>query len=266
MKRSIFMEDTAVSESLGYILIAGILLLSFAIIFVIGYPIYNGYIDGGHMKNMEDSFSIVAYNGNNVAMLNSPTASSELKMYGGNLATRGEGLITVTCYEWDGTNFNQKGDPYSLTFNIIEYSKGTDKIAYIGGSVCRLGQTGSVMLREPEIYEDETDKTVVMSIVNLYDSEISIAGDGPMRIAFTTPYYSKMAQTVISPTSTKVEQVDRIEINIKSDYGNSFRGFFQDRLGYDLDSVDADGTINLHKDYSDATLYYMQCKVTVEAK
>ena len=47
-----------------------ILLTSFVLIFTIGYPIYNNYVDSGHMQNAEKSFSILASNANTVASRN----------------------------------------------------------------------------------------------------------------------------------------------------------------------------------------------------
>ncbi len=66
--------------------------ISFAIIFTIGYPVYNSYIDNNHMENVEKSFYILAQNANLVAMQKSILTSSELKMYGGTLATRDTGI------------------------------------------------------------------------------------------------------------------------------------------------------------------------------
>ncbi len=57
-------SETGMSECLGFLLICTILFISFVMIFAIGYPIYNNYVDNGHMQNVEKSFSILASNAN----------------------------------------------------------------------------------------------------------------------------------------------------------------------------------------------------------
>lgn len=266
MRGILLKNDTAVSESIGFILITGILVASLGIIMATGYPVYTTYMDNAHMQNIEDSFVIIAYNGNNVALLHAPTSSSELKVYGGNLMTAERGAITITCLKADGS---QAAAPQTAAVKALEYSKGTQKVAYVLGSVCKNDLTYSVMLREPEIYHTynslNNPDTLSIQLIDLDDSSISFSGTGTTRLKFSTIYYSKMVQTVYSPPMTNISEVRRINVAIKSEYGTGLRDYFRDQLGYTVDTTGADGTVNLHREYpSDIVVYYMQNKVRVE--
>jgi len=255
---SLKLSDTAVSQTIGYVLIAALLTLSFIIIFAVGYPAYNNYVDNGHMRNMEESFDIMSYNGNNVAMHNNPYATSEMKIYGGTLAMREAGYMNISYY-------NSTSGPVTLsnnTLTILEYSKGDDRVAYIDGSVCRYTGDSSVMLKEPQIYGD--DDTFVITQITLYDSAVSFGGNTLARIYFFTPYYSKMMQTVTYPPALRQENVNRIEINLSGDYKDSFGRYLSDRYGFTL-TEKANGEIMASKAYPGGIdLYYSQSYLMVE--
>jgi hypothetical protein len=96
-------SDAGVSESLSYIIIFGIYLTALAIIFAIGYPMYNNYVYQSHMENMVQGFDLVSENGNNVALLKTPYQQSELKLYDGTIALKSVGnfscnAMRTLCY------------------------------------------------------------------------------------------------------------------------------------------------------------------------
>lgn len=256
---SIKFSDAAVSQTIGYVLIASLLTLSFIIIFAVGYPAYNSYVDNGHMRNMEESFDIMSYNGNNVAMHNNPYSTSEMKVYGGTLATRESGYMNISYY-------NSTAGPVTLCNNsltILEYSKGIDRVAYIDGSVCRHFGDSSVMLKDPQIFGD--DDTFIITQITLYDSAVAFGGNSLVRIYFYTPYYSKMMQTVTYPPALRQEDVTRIEIKVSGDYKDSFGRYLRDRYGYTLTET-ANGEIMASKAYPGGIdLYYSQSNLMVEA-
>lgn len=236
-------SEAAVSESVGYMLVGFILLLSFVLVYTIGYPIYNSYVESGHMQNIEKSFSILALNGNGVAMQNSPFSSSELKMYGGTLATRDTGYINISYYS-DTSGSNLLGyNNSSLT--AIEYFKGTDRVAYIDGSVCKATLNGAVMLQEPEFFSN--GNMLFIPTIVLYESDVSLAGNTLARITFLTPYYSKMAQTVTTPGLVKYE-VYRVSISLSGDYKKCFSDYLQAEFGF-TESPGANGELILSKSY-----------------
>jgi hypothetical protein len=258
MRGSLYRSETAVSESIGFILVSGILIISFGIIFAIGYPLYNSYIDGGHMNNIQQSFNILAFNANSIALQKSPFSTSEIKMYGGTLTTREAGYINISY-----TDVSHKLYFNNTTLTMLEYSKGPEKMAYIEGSVSRLGPTGSMMMKDPEIY-NSTD-TLIIPLITLLDSNLTVAGNGPVQISFLTPYYSKMAKTVASPAMAYFPGIEKIDITVSSEYSHAFSDYFN-RLDFSVSS-ETNGQVKLTKSFSpEINLYIMQCYLTIEAK
>jgi hypothetical protein len=243
-------SDRAVSESLGFILICMMIFISFTMIFAIGYPMYNNYVDSNHMQNVEKSFHIVASNANLVAMQKSILASSELKMYGGTLATRDTGILNVTYYDINDDLIGSN----EITLSALEYSKGTDKVAYVDGSVCRSGLSGAIMLQNPEISDHAG--MVLIPMISLYNSEVSIAGNTLARIEINTPYYSKYRSLVRSPKPIVINDVKKISINITGDFAPCFRSYFQDNLEFTPDTG-VNGEPLMSKTYSSTTKLIM---------
>jgi hypothetical protein len=219
----------------------------FAIIFAIGYPIYNSYVDSGHMQNIEKSFSLLSYNANLVAMQKLTISSTEIKMYGGTLATRDTGALSLNIlYYGDEAGTNLIGSSGNLNLSTLEYSKGTTRVAYIDGSVCRYDVNGAIMLKEPEVING-TD-FLLIPMINLYESRASIAGDTLARITFMTPYYSKSSQKIGSLGPYTVPNVKNVTIKMDGDYGPCFSRYFQEKFGFE--PAGANGVLTLSKTYS----------------
>jgi hypothetical protein len=219
----------------------------FTLVFAIGYPAYNSYVEDGHMQNMEKSFSLLSYDANLVAMQKLTISSTEIKMYGGTLATRDTGALSMNIsYYRDEDGTDLIGSSGNFDLSALEYSKGSNKLAYIDGSVCRYGPGGTIMLNEPEI-TNGTD-FLLIPMVNLYQSKVSIAGDTLTRITFMTPYYSKYSQVIGSLGPETVPDVKNVTIRMSGDYAPCFSRYFHEKFGFQA-SAGANGMINLSKEY-----------------
>ncbi len=260
--RSALKSSEAVSESLGFILIATVLFISFAMIFAIGFPVYNNYVSDGHMQNIEKSFFLLAQNGNQVAQQKSMVTSSEMKMFGGTLAIRDAGTMNISYYS-DQAGTNLIGTSGAFNLSTLEYSRNNDHVAYILGSVCRAGLQGSIMLRDPEVSSDS--EMLLIPMINLYQSEASISGDTLTRISFMTPYYSKLYQTIVSPEPVTAPGVQNVTIEITGDYAPGLGGYFEERLGF-TESTGPGGVLVLSRTYTpgiDLTLTKSDVSISV---
>ncbi len=258
--RPLHHNSDAVSESISFILLTAIMLLAFFAVYSAGLPAYNSYIDQSHMANVEQSFSIIAYNGNTVAMHKSPFSSSELKIYGGTLATRDAGYMEISYYgDTGGTSLIGSNN---TTLRVLEYTKGEDRVAYIDGGVCRDYQSGSVMLVDPPIHS--SPDSLIMPTITVYNSNVGVAGNGLTRILFLTPYYSKMSQTISLPTVAHFD-VKRVDVKMKNDYADAFGRYFVDTFGFTR-SGGPDGEVIVSKSYpSGIRLQLIQSYLTIEA-
>lgn len=251
-------SDRAVSESISFVLLTAILLIAFFVIYLTGLPVYNSYIDQSHMSNIEQSFDIIAYNGNTVAMYQSPFSSSELKVFGGWLATRESGYMNISYYGAGGNLIGYN----NTTLTMLEYTKNTDRVAYVDGSVCRYYPDGSVMLGEPEVFS--SPDSLIVPMITIFNSNVSVAGQGLTRISFLTPYYSKMSQTIAVPSVASFP-VRKVIIALNGDYARPFGQYFTETHGF-TQSAGPGGEVILTKTYpSDVKLQITQSYITVQA-
>lgn len=237
-------SDAAVSESIGYVIISGILCSLLAIIFLMGYPLYNNYVDQSHLQNMMEGFDLVSENGNNVALLKTPYQQSEIKLYGGNVGIRGVGTMRVQYFaDLAGTTpvaptggSSTTGD--SVALRALEYSKDDSTIAYLLGGVFKRDEHTYPVIKKPDIYSyTRADGTPVLylPLISLYENTYSLAGTTLARISFGTLYYSKKNQTVSQPVFNIYDHVRLVKITLESDYNDCLYTYFHDEWGFDKD-------------------------------
>ena len=272
MPGPMFRSDDAVSVSVGYIIIIGILLTTLVIIFAIGFPLYNNYVDQSHLQNMAEGFDLVSENANNVAMLRTPYQQSELKLYDGTIALKDAGNILVQCYfkAGDGTyhqivptgGYSASGD--SMEMRMLEYSKDNVSIAYLLGGVFKKDMYAYPVLKKPEMYtftreninpgdgsRVEGTPVFIMPMISLYDSQSSLAGDALARISFGTLYYSKKNQIVLQPELRIYDHVQLVKITLESDYSDCLYAYFRDDLGFHKnDAESVGGKLVMEKTYA----------------
>src|SRR3989304_10054770 len=88
--REFLKSREALAEVLGFVTILGVLLLSFSLIGVVGYPALKNAQEARYIENSRQSFIILADNVNKVALGQTPSQNIELKMYGGTLRVAGK--------------------------------------------------------------------------------------------------------------------------------------------------------------------------------
>lgn len=229
----ILYDDTAVSESLSFMLIAFISMLALSVIVMIGYPMYQNAISESHLKNMEEGFYLLSANANKVVMYESPIQSSELKLYGGTLWLREEGDFIIEYTHTVG------GNPVMEVYNgkipVMEYLIANNRIAYVMGGVCkRDGQASSIMIRDPLAYTYTTTdnkKILVMPMIAYSSTEGALSGNGLTRVTISSPYYLKTIGTLNYPNSSRINDVTNIKITMNSEYTDCFSRYFQS-LGF----------------------------------
>jgi hypothetical protein len=262
---SLFKSDSAVSESVGYVMVASILSASLIIIYMVGYPVYNDYINQGHIENMNEGFYILSDTANKVAKFDATFQSCELKLYGGNLKTRNDGNIKISYYS------NEDGTGYignvSRSIDILEYDMGTRQIAYILGSVGKNTLDGSIILKSPEMYLTDTDPAnliIPITSINLKTVN-SFSGEGLTRITFISPYYAKRSQSISYPKPIILyDQIKLVQIELESDYSQGLGNYFVRELGFSLESS-VGNNVTLNRSFADKiTLSIIPSQIEVE--
>lgn len=215
-------SDDAVSETLDFVVIIGILILAFGIIAVAGHPILKKVQEAKYIENTKQSFILMADNINKVAVGKAPSRSVEMKIYGGRLSVTGSGEINITATVYNSTKVPPGPEEVPIIdhkLQGIENSIGDVVIAYEGTAVWAKYPDGTVNLyRPPIIYRN---KVLIFPVMNIVGKS-SIAGEGMSRI-----------EVEGDPVITPYNNLSYINVTIMGDYVEGWKRYFEDELKWE---------------------------------
>ncbi|MDY6959054.1 MAG: hypothetical protein SVK08_07825 [Halobacteriota archaeon] len=187
MKDLIRSED-AVSETIGFILILAIIMISIGIIVAVGFPIIQQTRDNSQFQNMEQSFMVLQSSAKMVGLDNAPIKTVKMSL--------GDGTMTVLPNTATITISNGTGLVKACTVGSIVFEMKNRSIAYQGGGVWGRYYTGeSGKISDPRISVSTIDgeSHLLISIINITGPESSRGGG----IAPVSLRYESTADTII---------------------------------------------------------------------
>lgn len=211
-RNSLTASDEAISESVGYIMILGIIIAALAIIYAVGYPMLEGSIDDSHFENMESGFDIMSDNMARVSTYHAPGQSVELKLRGGTLVSNVTGKYNVTLTYINGTKVEQSWDMMSVIYTLNGMS-----IGYESGGVLKNDGNNMYVLKEPDIVKGDP---YVIPVDRLWSQPNTIAGDG-------------LAKVTIKGSSPSVNQyvgIKEINITVTTEFSEAWAKYFKQSL------------------------------------
>lgn len=156
-------RNAAVSETVGYILLFGVVILSMGVIYTIGYPTLQSNIDASIFESAEQSFIELQSSMERAAFDQTPMKVHKLKLQSSMITVSNESSMTIT-YDSNQT-FIPSGE--------IEFQKNNKKFVYEMGAVIKsYPRESMVMISEPSIYVNTINDTTVTTI-----GLISVNGD-----------------------------------------------------------------------------------------
>ncbi len=169
-------NDKAVSEAIGFILILGLVLTGIALITLYGYPVLVKEQSSADVKNMERAMIVIQNDMKSLCFKNVPYKESTLQVSGGTLEViRAD---DSECYFKITASSGPDGEPYDsgeLKLGALRYrsDRSTEVITLENGAVMtrQEGSTGSAMLAEPRWFYDEPTKTFVIYLMNITADE-----------------------------------------------------------------------------------------------
>lgn len=166
------MTDRAQSESLGFAVVFGIVMLMILIVSAAAYPGLRNVEHNQRVQNMEEGFTAFADNVDAVVSNEAPSRETRLRLAGGQLNLGDPVNITVS-----GEAFS----PITYTVRPVVYqSNDGATVVYLNGAVIRGDDDGSVMLREPGMVLSE-DHTVV-TVIDIQSDDAGTGGEGTVEL------------------------------------------------------------------------------------
>jgi len=167
------MNERAVSEAIGFIIILGIVMSGIGLVTLYGYPVLVKEQSNTDVRNMERAMIVIQNDMKSLCFKNVPYKETTLQVSGGTLevinATSYGGFINVT----NGTTQFQEN--YTVGALTYRSDRGTEVITLENGAVMlrQEGSDGSAMLAEPRwFYDNKTSEgTFVIYIMNITADE-----------------------------------------------------------------------------------------------
>jgi hypothetical protein len=170
------MNDDAVSEAIGFILIFSIVVIGIAIVVLYGFPLLVAGQGGADIRTMEQTMIVLQNDLKTISYKMVPYKETALQVSGGVLSVTGSSAEFGV--EWPAGN-----EVFSIVPGQIRYvaDRERTRVAIENGAVLtRPGMApGSALIAEPRWYYDELSRTMVLSFIRITtESSRSLAGVG----------------------------------------------------------------------------------------
>jgi hypothetical protein len=219
-------SSAAVTEVLDFVTILGILMLSFSIMGLVGYPALKNAQEMRYIENTRQSFIVMAENINKVAFGEAPSQSVEMKMYGGMLGINRGSIINITANVTNQT-IVERTVLYQGPMGSIENSIGDTIVAYEGTGVWIKNPNGVISLASKPIITHQ-DNVLIVPIVFI-NGMSSLGGVGMSRIMICP-------DSPCSPRLLFYGNASNITITITSKYASGWEYYFKNLLELDVES------------------------------
>ncbi len=208
--RYLMESQNAVAEVVDFVAIIGILMLSFSVIGLAGYPVLKSAQESRYIENTKLSFVLMAEDLNKIALGQAPSKSVELKMYGGRLSVSLDSTIKINATN----STNQEITLFSSTFGSIQNSIGDTVVAYEGTGVWVKYPEGVTLNAYRPLLANQS--SVIIIPVMQISGNSSVGGNGLSRI-----------KAEGSPRVSFYNNVSNITITIKGDYVSGWKDYFE---------------------------------------
>jgi hypothetical protein len=200
-------SDNAVSDIVSFMLLLTIMIVSLALITLYAQPILGESKDNIYFSNMEQSFTLMHSDINDIASGRSTIATRDLNLANAQITfDPGSSNISINASKSGGFIYNA---------GSIEYDIKDLTVCIENGALMSSCKTGSIMINEPFIYTD--GQTTVINIVQLGGPGFSIGGEGIVRI---------IQQKNFSESGVYPHPQD-VNITINSQYADSWANYLE---------------------------------------
>lgn len=162
------MDDRAVSEVVGFVLVFSLVTMTIAIVFTAGFGGLQDAQRTEQVNNVERAFDVLDTNVEEIGHQGAPSRATEMRLSGGRLGF-GE-PTTVTVEVNDGT------EATTIETRPLVYANGDTEIVYELGAIVRTDDGGSVMLTDPGHVLNDDRSAVPLLVTTKPSDGTSIGG------------------------------------------------------------------------------------------
>ncbi|MHC1572397.1 MAG: DUF7289 family protein [Methanosarcinales archaeon] len=201
-------DEDGVTETIGFIFIFGIVILSMSLIYAMGYPQLQSNMAANVFESTEQSFIVLQSNMKRVALDQVPLKNLKIKLHDTTISTTNDSNITVY--------YNGTPQPsLSCQTGEIKYLKDERVLTYENGGVWKTYPGGKVMVSHPHIYSTTMEDTNFTTI-----SVISINGRGSVGGKGVATIRMEHNNTTTNITETAVNLTLQINTTYSQQWSN----------------------------------------------
>ena len=229
-RRTVKINDKAVSEAIGFVLILGIVITGISLVTLYGYPVLVKEQSNTDVKNMERAMIVIQNDMKSLCFKNVPYKETSLQVSGGTLEVI-DADASARYFRIESTSGYDSG-PLKLGELRYQSDRGTEMITLENGAVMtrQEGATGSAMLAEPRwFYDNNTqtnEKTLVIYIMNISTEEpMAKSGMGAVKM--------KQLETLPIPPISNPGTVTVTYNDPSNEYSTAWNNYLTSTVGMD---------------------------------
>ena len=219
-----FRDRRGVSETVGFVLVFSLVMLTVGTVLTVGYAGLQDARDAERVNNAERAFDVLANNIEDITARGAPSRGTEIRLAEASMGPGEPTVINVSGFAGGTPQFSTGND----SLGTIVYEADGTKIRYAAGAVTRVQGDGSTLLGDPNylISEDR----VIIPIVELTVQDRTIAGSRTVLVR---------ADRNLHDVEVDQENIDRLTVNLTTPGAGAWQTYFE-RQGMSCDRPDGD--------------------------
>lgn len=252
-------DKRAVSDTVGFVLVFSLVLLSVAGVSVVGMSGLSDRQDAEQVRNVERAFDVLADNLHDVQRFEDPSRGTEIRLGGGTLGFGEE--VTVSVAVHDDATGDVVGNATEVRLRPIEYRKGGSTVVYEGGALIRSSDGGAYLFDEPAFVVDEEARRGSFPLVatRLGGEQIAVGGK---RTVLVQGRWSGV-RSMPDPLEADASQNEHVRVNVTSPRAAAWERYFEEHESFTVVER-SDGTVSARVEAD--TVYVSAVRVVVSLR
>ncbi len=225
-------RESAVSETIGYILIFGIMMTGIGLITLYGYPLLLNEQANANIRNMERNMIVIQTDINSLTYKNVPYAETTMQVSGGTLFVKKPDPLAQYFQIKNSSGADLlPNPPYKFFPGELSY-QSDDRTAVVSlenGAVHKRywsDLTGSAMISDPRWFYDSDTGSLVITFIQIYsESQLTQTGIGTVQMKVSTLPEYELSIPFDPPEKITITYFPDPQNNYKVAWNNSFSKF-----------------------------------------
>ncbi|MDI9633278.1 MAG: hypothetical protein QFX32_04385 [Methanolinea sp.] len=227
-------KNSAVSETVGYVIIFGIMMSGIALVTLFGYPALLSQQQEANIRNMERNMIVLQSDVNALVYKSVPYRETTMQVSGGVLSVEkpsDEKSLSIRVDGADVLELSSSANRFLFGGLVFASDSGLPLVTLQNGAVVKRDISGSVMLSEPRWFFDEATATLVITLIQI-DSDKPLAKSGISTIMMEIyPFDITAGSNIINNDySASPKEVYINYRDVQSDYKNAWENYFQNSM------------------------------------